>query len=206
LRATISATLTETGIEAGVTDGLRQILMRNIQQGGSLADMTEQLRNYMLTNDTGEGALEKYVKTYSTTAISQYSREYGKTIADDLGLEWYLYTGSLKTTSRQFCIHAVEEKYIHISEFEELLKGHFRNGSRVSLDRKTGLPQGMMAGTNIDNFIRRAGGWNCDHGLIAIDESIVPQEVKDQVYSNSIYVAWAIRNNKKIRLPSYRVA
>ncbi len=195
--------LTETGIETGVTDGLKKILTTNVQQGGSMADLTEQLREYMLTTDkTGDGALLKYVRGYATTAINQFSAEYNKSIADDLGLEWYIYTGSLLTTSREFCVKAVEKKYIHQSEFETILHGDFGEFGKVHVSRTTGLPPGLMAGTNVDNFPRRRGGWNCGHQLVAVDYSVVPQNVKDEVYSTTAYHAWALKNNKPIRHPS----
>lgn len=190
--------LTEVGIEAGVTDGIKKILLTNIQNGGSMATLTEQLRNHMLTNNTGEGALERYVRAYATTAINQYSAEYNKSIADDLGLEWYLYTGSLLTTSREFCIEAVAKKYIHQSEFEALLRGDFGN-TKIHVNKKTGVPDGLMDGTTPDNFPRRRGGWNCGHQLIAVDDSIVPKNIQDEVYATTAYQAWALKNSKQIK-------
>jgi hypothetical protein len=182
--------LTETGVQAGVTEGLRGILLRNTQTSGSYSDMIDQLRNYMLNTKESDGALLKYVKTYSTTAISQFNREYGKAIADDLNLYWYMYDGSLLTTSRPFCVKAVEKKFIHVSEFPKLLEGDFGLLGHVHLNKKTGLPEGMMAGTDKNNLVRRAGGWSCQHAMIAVDDSVVPQSVKDAVYATADYKAW----------------
>lgn len=181
--------LTETGIEVGVTDGLKKILVNNVTQGGSYADLTEQLRNYLLSNNTGEGALERYVKSYTTTAINQFSAEYNKSISDDLGLEWFMYDGSLLETSREFCKQCVAVKYIHVSEFDALLKGEI-NGEKIPLSDKTGLPNGLMAGTNKDNLIRRRGGWNCGHQMIAVSDIVVPQKRKDEVYNSADYRSW----------------
>lgn len=194
--------LTETGIQAGVTDELRQILLKNAQSGGSMADLTDQLRNYLLTNETGEGALARYVKTYSNTAINQFSAEYNKQIADDLGLEWFMYDGSLLETSREFCKKCVQKKYIHISEFETILHGDFGNLGKISVNKKTKLPDGLMEGTTPENFPRRRGGWNCGHQLVAVDEIAVPQNVKDAVYATPAYQNWALRNGKELKKPS----
>jgi hypothetical protein len=189
--------LTETGLQVGVTDGIRQILQKNVTAGGSYADLTEQLRNYMLTDNKGEGALERYVKTYSNTAINQFSAEYNKTIADDLGLEWYMYDGSLLETSRPFCIKCVHKKYIHASEFETILRGDFGADGHIGVSKTTGLPAGLMAGTTPENFPRRRGGWNCGHQLIAVDDIVVPQVDKDRVYASNTYKAWTAKNGKK---------
>jgi hypothetical protein len=189
--------LTETGIQAGVTEGLRRILLNNTSTGGSYSGMVDQLRNYMLNTKESDGALLKYVKTYSTTAINQYSAEYNKAIADDLGLEWYMYDGSLLTTSRAFCIECVAKKYIHVSEFGQLLQGHV-NGKQLHLNKSTGLPDGLMAGTDKTNLIRRRGGWNCGHQMIAVDEVAVPKNVKDAVYATADYKASATANGKTL--------
>ncbi|HRI22608.1 MAG TPA: hypothetical protein PLA68_16725, partial [Panacibacter sp.] len=194
--------LTETGIDAGVISGLKKILTTNITAGGSYAQLTEQLRNYMLTNETGEGALQRYVTTYANTAINQYSAEYNKAVADDLGLEWFMYTGSLLETSREFCRKAVEKKYIHISEFETLLHGDFGSLGKVHVNKKTSLPDGMMEGTNKENFPRRRGGWNCGHQLIAVADSAVPQNVRDVIYNSDAYKSWALNNGKQLKQPS----
>ncbi|GEO08762.1 hypothetical protein [Segetibacter aerophilus] len=185
--------LTETGIQAGVTEGMRKILLSNMTAGGSYADMTEQLRKYMLADENTPGALEQHVRTFSTTAINQYSAEYNKAVADDLGLEWYVYTGSLLTTSRPFCIKAVEKKYIHVSEFETILEGDFGEFGKVGISKSTGLPAGLMKGTDKGNLIRRRGGWACGHQMIAVAELIVPRAKKDSVYSSVDYKLWKIK-------------
>jgi hypothetical protein len=184
--------LTQAGLQAGVTDGLRKILVTNVNAGGSYADMQEQLRNYLTTTNTGEGALERYVKTYANTAINQFSAEYSRTIAQDLGLEWYQYTGSLITTSRDFCIHSIDKRYMHESEFPTLLQGNI-DGTQIHVNKKTGLPDGMMEGTTPENFPRRRGGWSCRHQLVPVDELLVPKNIKEKVYSSKEYQAWALR-------------
>jgi hypothetical protein len=194
--------LTEAGIDANVTGPLKKILMANMAAGGSYADLTDQLRTFMLGKDKIPGALQQYVGTYATTSINQFSAEYNKMIADDLGMEWYVYTGSLLTTSRPFCIKAVNKKYIHISEFQALLDGDFGSLGKVHMNKKTGLPDGMMDGTNPENFPRRRGGWNCGHQLIAVNEIIVPQNLKDAVYRTAAYKSWAARNGKTPKEPS----
>ncbi len=191
--------LTETGIQAGITDGLKQIMLKNAQSGSSMADLTEQLRDYLLTRDDNPGALERYVRTYSTTAINQFSAEYNKSIADDLGLEWYMYDGSLLETSREFCVKCVQKKYIHVSEFETILHGDFGNLGKIPVNRKTGLPNGLMEGTNPENFPRRRGGWNCGHQLVAVDEVAVPVQKRNDVYNSAAYQSWAVRNNKEVK-------
>jgi len=191
--------LFENGIQIGVTDGLRKILQTNINAGGSYVHLTDQLRDYMLGSNNLEGALQRYVKTYATTAINQYTAEYNNAISSDLGLEWYGYSGSLLTTSRDFCLKCVEKRYIHISEFPKLLEGDFGYLGQIPLAKTTGLPKGMMEGTNEQNLVRRRGGWNCGHQMIAVSEMVVPKAIKDAVYATEAYKEWARKNGKTIQ-------
>ncbi len=190
--------LLDVGVEIQIIDPIRQILLKNIHAGGSYSDLTNLLRDLIITNNKSTGILENYVRTYAVTSLNQFSRQYNKTIADDLGLEWYLYTGSLLTTSREFCVKAVAKKYIHQSEFEALLTGNFGELGKVHVSRTTGLPPGLMPGTNPENFQQRAGGWQCPHQVIAVDDSIIPQNIQNEVYISTAYHAWALRNGKKI--------
>src|SRR6478752_190983 len=138
-------TLTDAGVEVGITDGVKRILITNAQGGSSIADLSDQLREYMTTTEkTGDGSFTKYIRTYTQTAINQFSAEYHKTMSDDLGLEWYMYVGSLIETSREFCEKAVDKKYIHKDEFATILKGDFGSLGSVPLNKKTGLPNGLM--------------------------------------------------------------
>lgn len=188
---------TETGIEVGVTDGIKKILLENITNGGSYFDLTEQLRKHITGAEGLEGAVERYVRTYATTSINQFSAEYNKSIADDLGLEWYGYSGSLLETSRDWCEKCVEKKFIHVSEFPALLEGDFGSLGSVKISKSTGLPAGLMKGTNETNLVRRRGGWNCGHQMLAVDDSIVPDNIKNAVYATQAYKNWAAKNGKK---------
>lgn len=193
--------LTENGLSVGVIDGLSKVLQTNVNAGGSYADLTNQLRKYMLDQADGKGALEQYVRTYANTAINQFAAEYHKSVADDLGLEWYMYDGSLLETSREFCQLCVKKKYIHVSEFPALLRGDFGPLGKIKISKSTGLPSGLMAGTDITNLVRRRGGWNCGHQMIAVDSSVVPQAVKDIVYASTEYKNWGIAKGVKIQSP-----
>lgn len=191
--------LLQTGIEVGVVDGIKEMLLKNISNAGSYVDLIEQLRSHILTDaKTGEGSFERHINTYANTAINQFSAEYNKAVADDLGLEWYMFDGSLLETSRSFCVKCCQKKYIHVSEFTKILKGDFGDLGNITVSKKSGLPSGLMKGTTPENFVRRRGGWNCGHQMIAVDEIVVPQSIKEKVYSTSEYKAWAVAKGKPV--------
>lgn len=158
--------LGEQGMNVNVINPVRDILNKNITTGGKVADMTEEVRAYLLGDQETEGRLAKYAKQITTDALNQYSANYNKVISDDLGFEWYRYSGSLRKTSREFCVKLIEAKkgcmpYIHKSQLPEIIDGYIC-GERVAIYKKTGLPQGMIAGTNASNFFVNRGGysWN----------------------------------------------
>lgn len=168
--------LTEAGISANISTPLQEIIKTNIVSGGSYANLTEQLRDLIISTPESDGSLVKYAKTYATDSVNTFSGSYMKIVTDDLGLTWYKYIGSIIKTSRPFCKALVEKKYIHESEIPEILKGHI-DGKTVSL-------AGVKPETTPDNFQQLRGGWQCQHQLIPISEVSVPKEIRIAVYSS----------------------
>jgi hypothetical protein len=101
-------------------------------------------------------------------------------VSDDLGMEWYRYVGSNIETTREFCEHLTQKEYIHKSEIQTILTGMI-DGHQCDIYEPTGLPYGMVAGTNEDNFREYRGGWNCGHQLIPVSEGSVPQAIRDKL-------------------------
>jgi hypothetical protein len=176
--------LGQDAIGANFTGPIKDILVKNVTTGGSRADFIEQAREFILNTDTGDGRLVRYTKQIVTDSMNQFSANYNATITDDLGLKWYKYDGSLKDTSRPFCDALIGAKkscmpYIHVSQLEEIVNGHIC-GEQVPIYDKTGLPAGMIAGTNASNFRINRGGYNCNHQLYPVSAAVVPKELRDK--------------------------
>lgn len=171
--------LTENGIGAAYTDEIKQMLTTNITSGGSYSDLTKQLSDYVLGDGENDGGLIKYGKQIATDSINQYNASYNKIVTDDLGLKYFQYIGSLLTTSRPFCKEMTDKRYFHISEVSEMLNGHIGD-KKVSLNKKTGLPEGFIDGTNQQTFFVNRGGYNCGHQIFPVPLAGVPQELRDK--------------------------
>ncbi len=190
--------LTEAGIGANISDKISDILRQNITGGGSYSSLTDQLKEFVVPTETSEGAFTRYAKGIAVTSINQYSRMYTYTVSSDLGIEWYKYSNTLIDTSRPFCQAMIEENpYFHISEVPRLLRaeGLFytdEDGERkkVLIYDKTGLPYGMIAGTDETNFFIRAGGHSCGHQIRPLSERLVPTDVKERVFATPAYQSW----------------
>lgn len=169
--------LTESGIGANVTDEIEDILRRNITSGGSYKELTNQLRNSIVSNKAGQGLLERYTKQVAVDSIMQYNRTYSQTISDDLGLSWYLYTGSNILTTREFCLKMTDKKYIHKSELPQIVKGEI-NGKQIPINDKTKTWAGGIPGTNSSNILINAGGYNCQHQFQPVLSGVVPKDIR----------------------------
>ena len=120
------------GVKVSVAKGVEDILRRNIKSGASFADMVDTMRSYIVKDSSGDGILQRYVKQITTDAINQYSATYNKVVVDDLGFEWFRYTGSNLETTREFCTLMTDKDYFHISELKTILAGTIDGQDRKS--------------------------------------------------------------------------
>jgi len=182
-KAAISNTidaLTEVGIRANVLNPTRSMLLTAVTSGQSYASLIEALQTTIAGKEDKQGLLSRYANTYARTAIAQFNRQYMAAIRKDLGYKWFSYRGSNLTTTREFCEHMIKKRYIHESEFETVLAGNI-DGHQCKIYEKTGLPYGLIEGTNATNFEVYLGGWNCQHGLYGEPDYMVPQEIRDKL-------------------------
>jgi hypothetical protein len=170
------------GLQANIVERIGKILIDNVTTGGTYASLSEQLRNHILTNETGEGSLERYTKTITTDAINQYSAQYHEALAADLEFNWGRYVGSNITTTREFCERLTAKEWVHKSELPKIVKGEI-GGQQCKLSKSTGLPLGMIPGSDENNFKIRRGGYNCGHQFFWVPDSAVPDQVKRQFVS-----------------------
>lgn len=179
--ATIDA-LTENGLNANLINPIHNILLTNSTTGGSWSEMAQQLRTFITKTDSGVGQLERYTKQITTDTLNQFSGQYMDAVTNDLSLSWYMYDGAIIGTSRPFCEACVKKKYIHRDEFAKLIEGDFPEFDAAGgvIYDKTGLPSGMIEGTNPSNLVVYRGGYNCGHSLIPVSDAVVPQYLRDK--------------------------
>ena len=176
--------LGEAGMNVNIIGKVQEILQSNITSGGSYADFQSGMKDFIQGSNGNLGAFEKYTNTIVVDSVNTYSRTYGTIISEDLGLEWYTYVGSLLETSRAWCKHMVAKRYIHKSELNTVLYDNIDGvdicGDEIPCNKKTKLPEGMKADTNVNNIQNYAGGWNCGHRLIAVPKESVPKNIRDK--------------------------
>lgn len=187
--------LTASGIGSTIQEQISDILRTNITTGGSYASLNDQLRESLVNTKT-DGLLMKYTKQITTDALNQYSAQYTQTVSSDLGFEFFAYQGSDIKTTRPFCDAMTDIRYFHVTEIPRLLKAenmyYIKDGkkTKVGIYEKTGLPNGMIPGTNPSNFQINRGGYNCGHQIRPVSGVLVPQDIKDRVFATAEYKRW----------------
>lgn len=196
--------LGEQGIGVGIGDKVVDILRTNITSGGTYRQLQEQLRTALTQTET-PSLLRRYVTQITTDSVHQYNAQYTQQVSSDLGYQWYAYQGSDIMTTRPFCNAMTDFRYFHISEIPRLLRGEgltYKDPKTgevkpVKLNKKTGLPDGMIEGTNTSNFFVRRGGYNCGHQIRPVSEKLVPLDIRNRVFASPEYAAWAQQNLPK---------
>lgn len=194
------------GLKANVTDKLNDILLRAVTTGSKFADLQDELRAHLKGKEGGQGAFARYATTYATTALSQFTGQQNKLLSEGLDTEWYMYTGSNKETTREFCQHLTAKKYIHKSEIPTILTGKIEYDGEVhecAIYEKTGLPYGMIEGTTPENFQCNCGGWNCRHQLVPVADAVVPQQIRDRIRIQQKLAEYK-ENGKKYEYPQIK--
>ena len=161
----IESNLLNEGLASQVRLPLLNILNLNINTGGQFSGFLEQLRAFIRGNEDLDGRLLSYSRGLLRDTLFNYSRAYQQSVVSDLGLEWYLYANGLMDKSREFCIDRAG-RFFHESEIR----------AWANLEWK-----GKAAGTTESSIFILAGGYNCAHQLIAVHESLVPEEDKERV-------------------------
>jgi len=176
----LTASLKGSGINANIVDNMIGMIQKDIIGGANFYDLNKSLREFILSAPDVPSRLASYTGQVVTDAVHQYNRIYHEIISDDLGMEWYEYNGALVGDSRCWCVEMVEKRFIHKSEFAKLLTGKVNNKQCPIYD-KTGLPHGMIKGTNIDNLVINCGGWRCNHALFPVSMERVPKNIRDKI-------------------------
>ncbi len=146
-----------------LTNPMRQSLSNAVSGGATRSDLID-VFNLLINGDAETvGRLERATRQIVSDTFALSDRAVTNTVAEQLGLEWYLYAGGLIDTTRPFC-KARNGKYFRKSEVE----------SWAGL----GDWAGRMAGTTEETIFLTAGGYNCQHSILPVSEAVVPERFK----------------------------
>jgi hypothetical protein len=154
-----------------LTNPMRQELANSVTSGATRKDLINTFRTLVLGSNDTDGRLLRSTRQIVSDTFALSDASVSNAVADQLGLDYYLFTGGLIETTRCFCRER-NGKYFHRKEVEAW-------GRKEKLGKcKTNKGwAGMMAGTNEKTIFITRGGYNCQHALLAVSEAVVPKEV-----------------------------
>lgn len=169
--------LTGDEIHGKVAGEISDILRRGVNTSKSYSSILDEVNKYISGDKQKDGVLKKKYQSFVNDSINVFAAEYTKAVSADLGLRWFVYVGSLKTTSRDLCKALIAAKgscmpYIHESQLNDVASGIIC-GETVST-------QGLYPNTNGANFQQVRGGYNCGHQLFPVSEFAVPKELRNK--------------------------
>ena len=148
--ATTKDALLGAGIRENFGTAIQEVLKDNIAGVGTRTELNKTLRKFIEGTPEEAPFLNRYIKQTTNDSVMTFNSEYIQTISDDLGVEHYLYAGTLIADSRAFCT-ARAGRYFTKEEVQKWasLKGW----------------DGRMKGTNSTTIFVYRGGYNCRHQL-----------------------------------------
>lgn len=150
-------------IDGGYLDGLfrldsvaqrvGQLVTRAVAQGVTLAQFQQMFRG-VFVGRAGQGMLERHWRTNTFDLFQRIDRAAGLFYADEMGLGWAVYSGTLEEDSRPFCIERVNKVYSRnqIAAWKNL---DFQGKPKFGYDPFTDC-----------------GGFNCRHHLSWISDEL----------------------------------
>lgn len=154
---------------------LKQSLESSITSELTFTETLNNLRFIIEGDEETDGALLSHVKRIAYDSFTASDRAYTNTIAKDLELEFYRYSGGEIKTTRCFCDER-NGKFFHKEEIEEWGEG--KNLGKCNLG--DGTWAGMNKNTNKATIFIFAGGYNCRHSILPVSEKSVPESVKQR--------------------------
>lgn len=151
--------LLATGVSRDFTIPIRKVLYRHVTMGTSLLEAEKEIKDLVIGSTGKESNLIRYSKQVAQDAMFQFDGALNQAIKEELGLDGFLYTGSIVEQSRGQCRYWVAKRVLKAdkglsSEIKTAILGGKLGGYKCS---------GMIDATTLDNFSLYRGGVRCRH-------------------------------------------
>lgn len=161
---------------------IKSILDDAVTSGAGWLETVNNIRDFVEGNEDADGRLLRYAKQIARDEFSIADRSYNNAIADELEIEFFIYSGQDLKDSRCFCKER-KNKYFHFKEIEAWGRGD----DLGECETDTGEWQGKRDGTNEQTIFQYAGGYNCIDTIMGVSAINVPPEVIQRNIDNGNY-------------------
>jgi hypothetical protein len=148
--ATTKDALLGGGISENFGTAIQEVLKDNIAGIGTRSELNKTLRKFIEGTEKDAAFLNRYIKQVTNDSVMTFNAEYIQTIAEDLDVEYYLYSGTVIADSRPFCVSRA---------------GRYFTTEQVKDWGDLGKWDGKNTNTNRTTIFIYRGGYNCRHQL-----------------------------------------
>lgn len=130
---------------------IKNLVFQKIRQGASMTNLQKSLEDWNAGNApiAGVKPLQSYTTQIARDASFQHNGQINQIISDEFELNAWEYSGGIIASSRPLCVHLVKmDRPVLKTELPALLKRY---------------PDGLIKGTNAENFGIYRGGYACRH-------------------------------------------
>ena len=154
-------------------EAFKDMLQTSIASKDKFTSFIDNVKTQIEGNDQIDGGLVRYARQNASDLYAIADREYVNAISDELGVEFYEYSGGKMPTSRPFCIER-NGKIFHKKEIEAWGNGKKTEGMQWP---KSGTWAGMARSTDGSSIFNLLGGYSCNHVLVPVNIKYVPVSV-----------------------------
>jgi hypothetical protein len=141
-----------------VRQEVKDLMLKNLSSNQSLKKVTKDLKDFVKGSGDQAGKLERYYKQYAYDTFNQVDESINQQVADELQLNYFVYSGTKIKTTRKFC--------------KDRIRGVFTRAEAEAWDSED------WAGKSGPFFPNR-GGYNCRHQIGWISEKLY-NKLKDK--------------------------
>ena len=140
------------------------IMNEAISTSSNYRGLVNSIRDNIAGTDEFKGRLESYAGTYARDSFSISERSYATAVANEYGVDWFIYLGGEIEDTREFCLER-DGLIFHRTEIE----------AWADLDW-----QGKNRATTESTIFNLCGGYNCIHTLVPVSVEDVPEDKRKE--------------------------
>lgn len=131
-----------------------------LSNNASFKETIKSIQELVIGNAEVDGKLEQYAKQVAHDQFAIADRSYTSAVSEEIGAEWFKYSGDTIKSSRSFC-QVRHNKFYYYKEIQGWASGNW---------------DGKIPGTTPQTIFSTAGGYNCRHSIIPVSIFAVPKK------------------------------
>ena len=175
--------LINTSIDSDFIIPIKQQIEQAVVTGARFREVLDTIQQITTGDAQTDGKILQYSKQIAHDTFAVADRSYAAAVAQEIGADWFGYSGGTIKTSRAFCIER-HNKFFSRKEIEIWGSG---KATGDFLTPQGGTWAGEMEGTNEKTIFATAGGYNCRHSIMAVSIFSVPIEDIKRAMSLGFY-------------------